>query len=574
MRLTPLGEITIRSNSLWSESPLRPVELPLPRVAGPDSAATGTALEPSSTVTSWVWLAERCYVSYLGGGNDATELLILGSLEIARRVGDDVTERRLRASMVLLYADQRRLDDATTWGEALIRNCQAIGDHACAAVVLGFLAAARFRVGDVGRGTDALVEGLNAVRRSPLRGPLAPESRLAVALAAVSADMFETTIELTAVAEKAARLDHRPLMVSTACSRSALAHLSWALRLRLLGRDDDARPHWRAAISAIIRCQQVGATADATGWDAAVSAYEALAWVYLDEPDIARSMIPRVLADPQALHLHPNAVLAANLVCAMTARAAGERDKATDHLNEALANDDPTTSGAWHSVALRELVELQTAESTAVSASTVTALRLATMLAGGLWDERERRLESIEVQLRLTDLAAENRDAHRASLEDPLTGLGNRRCLDAALDDLSQHRPAGAISMIFVDIDDFKAVNDTLSHGIGDLVLVDLAGLLTSHCRGDDVVVRFGGDEFVLVLREVPVQAAATIAERIRRSVLSHEWNRIHPALRIRVSVGVAEHRAGMDFRDVVKAADRAVYASKKLGRNRVSIAS
>jgi diguanylate cyclase len=562
--VTPLGDLAV---------------LPAQRTSRPNrsngAATTGSAIERLGATSSWGWLADRTFVAYLDHADDATEAMIQGGLELTRRVGDDATERRLRANMVLLFADQRRLDSATTWGEALIRNSVSTGDHECAAVVLGFLAAARFRVGEVGGGTDALVEGLNAVRRAGLRGPLSAESRLAVALAAVTADLFETTIELTTLAERIARDENRPLMVSTACRRTALAHLMWALRLRLLDRDDDARPHWRAAVSAIIRCQREDAASAATGWDAAVSAYEAVAWAHLGEPEIASGLLPRVFADPNALATSPNAVLAALLAAAMIARSNGDLDLAAAHLHGALDAEDPTMSGVWHAVALRELADVEgAADQASCPTSTTTALRLATMMAARLWDERERRLESIEVQLKLTDLAAENRDAHQASLEDPLTGLGNRRRLDTALDDLTRNRPAGAISMIFVDIDDFKAVNDNLSHGVGDLALVDLAGLLSHHCRGDDVVVRYGGDEFVLVLREVPVQAAATIAERIRRSVLSHEWNRIHPALRIRVSVGVAEHRVGMDFRDVVKAADRAVYASKTAGRNRVSIAS
>jgi diguanylate cyclase len=573
--VTPPGETSLRSDKPVATATLVPVEFPAPRAPELGDAPVGTALELPAADSPWSWLVERSFLAYVQRPDGAAEQLIEGALEIARRAGDDATERRLRANMVLLYADQRRLDDATNWGEALIRNSVAIGDTACAAMVLGFLAAARFRVGEVGRGTDALVEGLNAVRRSPTHGPLSSESRLAVALAALSADMFETAIELTTTAERTARTDSRPLMVSTACRRAALTHVMWALRLRLLDRDDEARLHWRAAISATIRCQRETAMSTAAGWDAAVSAYEAIAWVHLGEPEIARNLLPRVLADPASLATSPHAVVAADLAAAMVARADGDIRSASDQLHRALAADDPSMSGSWHAVALRELVDLERlSEGLSGTAATAAALKLAGLMAGRLWDERERRLESIEVQLRLTDLAAVNREAHQASLEDPLTGLGNRRRLDMALDELSRCRPDGAISMIFVDIDDFKAVNDTLSHGVGDLALVDLAGLLAGHCRSDDVVVRYGGDEFVLVLREVPVNAAATIAERIRRSVLSHEWHRIHPGLRIRVSVGVAEHRPGMDFRDVVKAADRAVYESKTLGRNRVSIAS
>ena len=176
------------------------------------------------------------------------------------------------------------------------------------------------------------------------------------------------------------------------------------------------------------------------------------------------------------------------------------------------------------------------------------------------------------VRMQMLDLAQENERVGQAATEDPLTGLGNRRKLDAALRELTT-QPTSPTCLLFIDLDCFKYVNDTFSHAIGDEVLRAVAVILQRESRERDVVARYGGDEFVVMLRGAALRTGAHVAERIRKAVASHQWGRIAPGLQVRVSVGVAEHRAGMTYEQLMAAADAAVYDAKEAGRDRVAVA-
>ena len=149
---------------------------------------------------------------------------------------------------------------------------------------------------------------------------------------------------------------------------------------------------------------------------------------------------------------------------------------------------------------------------------------------------------------------------------DPLTGLGNRRHLDAALEGLSASGTPFAV--VAVDIDHFKKVNDTYGHGTGDEVLKALAERMREVFRSDDVPCRIGGEEFVVLLPKASPQGAQQVAERLRQVVASTEL----PAVgQITISLGVAhwpEH--GLDMAQVFTLADTMLYAAKRAGRNRV----
>src|SRR5690554_5327177 len=120
----------------------------------------------------------------------------------------------------------------------------------------------------------------------------------------------------------------------------------------------------------------------------------------------------------------------------------------------------------------------------------------------------QRKLEEINaLQIQLRELA------HR----DPLTGLYNRRHLDAQLLDNVVNRKADSnLCLLLIDIDHFKRINDEFGHQAGDQVLARLAGLLTSHCRSSDIICRYGGEEFVVLLPEVTIGAAVERADAIR----------------------------------------------------------
>jgi diguanylate cyclase (GGDEF)-like protein len=186
----------------------------------------------------------------------------------------------------------------------------------------------------------------------------------------------------------------------------------------------------------------------------------------------------------------------------------------------------------------------------ALQAEDLDALRLLAATAG-VAIEQARRFQAEQ---------ASARRLKHASLTDELTGLGNRR-LGHQL--LSALRPGDAVALL--DLDNFKMVNDSFGHAVGDRVLVDLSRHLRQALRASDRVARFGGEEFLVVLPRTDVAGAAAILDRLR-----HTWAEQYPLTTF--SVGVAPYER--DGADVTLArADRALYAAKAGGRNRVATA-
>jgi diguanylate cyclase (GGDEF)-like protein len=170
---------------------------------------------------------------------------------------------------------------------------------------------------------------------------------------------------------------------------------------------------------------------------------------------------------------------------------------------------------------------------------------------------------------------------HRISTTDPLTGVDNRRNFDDALV-LEWRRAARSrtpLSLIMIDIDAFKAYNDVYGHQAGDDCLRRVAESLQSHLhRAGDIVTRYGGEEFAVLVAGVEGDRAGDLAELLRRSIESMRIeHRASPASDVvTISVGVATMIPDRD-RDpaaLLKAADEALYAAKAAGRNRVSVHS
>jgi len=126
------------------------------------------------------------------------------------------------------------------------------------------------------------------------------------------------------------------------------------------------------------------------------------------------------------------------------------------------------------------------------------------------------------------------------------------------------------LSLLFLDIDDFKKVNDTLGHPVGDLVLKALGNYLQAAVRQADLVCRYGGEEFVVLLAETEAQQAKISAERLRAGISHIPVDLPERQLYFTVSIGVAELGPGMDGETLVKAADAALYQAKQTGKNRV----
>lgn len=175
----------------------------------------------------------------------------------------------------------------------------------------------------------------------------------------------------------------------------------------------------------------------------------------------------------------------------------------------------------------------------------------------------------------LRDVTAE-RAAHRelawSATHDPLTGLLNRRALEAELQRLlPQVRAESPAAALFIDLDHFKAVNDSAGHAVGDRLLREVALALAASVRRDELVARLGGDEFVIVLMQCDLDSAVRVADKARAAVERIELQHEDQLLQVGASVGVVPIAPGCSsVAQVMQAADAACYAAKAEGRNRV----
>ncbi len=183
----------------------------------------------------------------------------------------------------------------------------------------------------------------------------------------------------------------------------------------------------------------------------------------------------------------------------------------------------------------------------------------------------ERANEALRTQLdeinRLQDQLREQ--VHR----DPLTGQHNRRYLDTTLQRelLRCAREQSPISLLMVDVDHFKTINDTHGHPMGDEVLRQMGLILATHARAHDVVCRYGGEEFLLMLPQLPLPQALQRAEQLRRAVQRHAFLTAGGEIAVTLSVGVASYPDhGHTVDELLRSADHALYQAKREGRNRV----
>ena len=179
--------------------------------------------------------------------------------------------------------------------------------------------------------------------------------------------------------------------------------------------------------------------------------------------------------------------------------------------------------------------------------------------------EQERyRLENLALTREVEGLA-------ELSRRDALTGLYNRRFLDAYLAQTCTNATAlgQSLSVLAVDIDNFKTINDTFSHAVGDAVLKRVAELFTATLRANDVAARYGGEEFIIVLADTGVTVGLQVAEKVRAAVSEHVWAQVAPGLNVTVSVGLAGGSAHLVPEHLLAQADVKLYEAKRSGRNR-----
>ncbi len=193
--------------------------------------------------------------------------------------------------------------------------------------------------------------------------------------------------------------------------------------------------------------------------------------------------------------------------------------------------------------------------------------------------ERRRSADQINQQMvQITNYAAvleqqknqleeANRLLESLALHDTLTSLGNRRAFEQRIvQEMNQARRYGtSLSLLLLDVDSFKAYNDSFGHPAGDEILRRLAMILRGQGRETDFFARYGGEEFIVILPLTDAGGAMTLAERLRAAVETAEW----PERQVTASIGAATLLAEMDSEEaLVSAADQALYAAKIAGRN------
>jgi diguanylate cyclase (GGDEF)-like protein len=245
---------------------------------------------------------------------------------------------------------------------------------------------------------------------------------------------------------------------------------------------------------------------------------------------------------------------------AKTYAALGQLDNAIEAAARAGTDLPPTSDPPVEALVRHTAVQIVADSGDAGAAA---GLQYARAITRGWWAERLRGLYAVRSALATHELSIRHDAEWRAAREDPLTGVGNRRALDermsAALDS------GRSIAVIAIDVDNLKVVNDSHGHASGDEVLRRVAQLLTEQSRAEDVVVRAGGDEFVVVLDNPDERGARELVERIRTAAERIAASAAEPWFAmLRLSIGQASSTDGVPITELLTEADRRMYAEKR----------
>jgi diguanylate cyclase (GGDEF)-like protein len=480
-------------------------------------------------------------------------------LPLAAVLGDRASARDARVLRV------RVLEQVAAWPELQIAAEDLLSDEMAAAgpaaspvraIGLGLLATALQQQGRVTDALSAAAEGYEILRHGTGWAAHRAIACFTLSTPLCAALLFEPALELLSAGETLARRERmQPWAVLTPARFAARRARTEALRgyfVELIGDDRGADAHYASSAGHALRAMRDAPRDSLHALRAEAGLTIALQRLRIEPVD--RGALERHVArEPFA-----RVALLSRLTLASVDARAGDLASARD-----LVGAVRTDASRLGELVTAYVATAWTAQLDEVAHGRTPATHAWRRVAEGqlrrLWNDRAGRFEALVSARQVEALSAVVEHERGLLWEDALTAVGNRRLLDRLL----REPEVAARPTAFIDVDWFKQVNDRFGHAVGDEVLRRIATLLTAASRSGDVVVRFGGDEFVVVLGDGSNIEA--YCERVRRSVEDHTWGALRPGLNVTVSVGGV--RAGPRSMSRADAALRRAKAARVPGR-------
>lgn len=528
--------------------------------------------------------------AYLGGRVEEAIRLGLASARTAHALGDPATEASCRlitgfalARAQLLPAVRRQAEIVIALTRAM-EGIEHLPRHATfwRAHALSMLADAAVEEGRMLPAIDHLAEALALVEEFDPDSAEEMMALLAISNVLSRLMLFEPACDLIRKAERAIGRGRSAVPPALLAALAVLptrilteTHLLWGLHLDLLGRGGEAAHAYALAATSAQRMEHTAAAIDDPAGVGVARLLQGAAVITLRGQVSAwagSNAGPPVTVAPEGLlceavllqrGVEDLAVpalaghggrddLVVRLVVARVLAGLGRRDRGRSLL---LAAAQPQLAGTRVTAETLEVV-LAEIEGGRDHPAAVHWRELANAAMERLWEERESRFLNLRQRVLRRRLLWRRERTERELVRDPLTGLGNRRLLTQELD-------RAVTGVLFIDVDRFKAINDELSHEVGDLVLRRIAAILRSSCRATDILIRYGGDEFVVLLTEGA--PAGALGARVLERVRTEDWAALTGGPRVTVSVGAAD---AASLRDALSRSDAALLAAKESGRD------